>query len=494
MRKNMRGRIRRRLRVFTLLAVLSLQGFGANAATPYDSYSYSHKTGEAQAVLSPAPYVPERIVSGQDLGCELSAPADLVKGSDGCLYIVDTGNNQIHRLSHDLKLRQTYKVFLNGGVEDTFKEPQGLYVDQSGLMYITDAANHRLVLLRRDGTLERIIAEPKSELFPEGYIFYPQKITADDAGRIYLIVKNDYNGIMELDSEGVFVGYVGSSPVQYDPLTMLWKQLMTKAQREKMVLFLPIEYTNMQMDSQGFIFAVSKSKNESQPIKRLNGSGADILERNGYDSEIRGDYGIVSSFVDVCVDTVGNYSLLDAEKGRIFTYNENGFHLYTFGALGNRKGTFRTPVAIEYLDDQLLVLDKTMGNITVFSMTEYAMLIRQGNQQYNQGLYTECRQTWEQVIRMNANFEFAYMQIGKALCWEGQYEEAMRYFVMGNYRGNQVFESDGYNKAFVEYRSAMFIRYLPVIMTAVITIVAGIIIIKIVRRVRKRAKSYYHAD
>ena len=135
-----------------------------------------------------------------------------------------------------------------------------------------------------------------------------------------------------------------------------------------------------------------------------------------------------------------------------------------------------------------------MGNITVFSMTEYAMLIRQGNQQYNQGLYTECRQTWEQVIRMNANFEFAYMQIGKALCWEGQYEEAMRYFVMGNYRGNQVFESDGYNKAFVEYRSAMFIRYLPVIMTAVITIAAGIIIIKIVRRVRKRAKSYYHAD
>ena len=494
MRMDKRGRFRNRLGIAALLAAFSLQGFGASAATPYDSYSYSHKTGEAQAVLSPAPYVLETIVSGQELGCELSAPADLVKGPDNFLYIVDTGNNRIHRLSHELELLQTYTTFLNGGVEDTFKEPQGLYVDQSGLMYITDAANHRLVLLRRDGTLERIIAEPKSELFPEGYIFYPQKITADDAGRIYLIVKNDYNGIMELDNKGVFVGYVGSSPVQYDPLTMLWKQLMTKAQREKMVLFLPIEYTNMQMDSQGFIFAVSKSKNESQPIKRLNGAGADILERNGYDGSIRGDYGIVSSFVDVCVDSVGNYSLLDAEKGRVFTYNENGFHLYTFGALGNRKGTFRTPVAIEYLDDRLLVLDKSMGNITVFTMTEYAALIRQGNQQYNKGLYAACRQTWEQVIRMNANFEFAYMQIGKALCWEERYEEAMEYFVKGNYRGNRVFESDGYNKAFMEYRSALFIRYLPFIMTAVIVIAAGIIIFKLVRRVRKRAKGYYHGD
>lgn len=58
------------------------------------------------------------------------------------------------------------------------------------------------------------------------------------------------------------------------------------------------------------------------------------------------------------------------------------------------------------------------------------------------------------MIRLNSNFEFAYTQIGRALCWEERYEEAMAYFKKGNYRGSEVFESDGYNKAFTEYRFA----------------------------------------
>lgn len=460
----------------------------AAAEPPYDSLNYSESTGEFRVTQAPAPYLPERTVSAADLGCTLVEPSDLVKGPDGRLYIVDAGGNAVHRLTADFQLEATFSAFGPDGT-DTFKEPRGMFVTADGRMYVADAGNRRLVVLHEDGTLDRLIEAPESELFPEGYVFSPQKIVVDTAGRIYLVVKDDSNGVMELDEQGDFVGYIGSSPVQFDPVQLLWKQLMTEEQREKMVLFLPIEYANLHLDEDGFLFAVSQSMSEKKPVKRLNGSGKDILNAD-FTLQMNSS-GYNDQYMDVTTDAVGNYTLLDKNNGRLITYNSDGQHLYTFGALGNRVGTFRAPAAVVSAEDKLLVLDSVMANITVFSMTEYARLIREGGLLYNQGKYAESRETWEQVIRLNSNFEFAYTQIGRALCWEERYEEAMAYFKKGNYRGSEVFESDGYNKAFTEYRSQLLTRYMPVILTAVIVLAAVCAVIGIVRRVRRNVRSFF---
>ncbi len=54
----------------------------------------------------------------------------------------------------------------------------------------------------------------------------------------------------------------------------------------------------------------------------------------------------MSSFIDVVVDDSGRYSALDATRGRIFTYDDDGNLLYIFGGLGNQMGTFTRPVAL----------------------------------------------------------------------------------------------------------------------------------------------------
>ena len=61
----------------------------------------------------------------------------------------------------------------------------------------------------------------------------------------------------------------------------------------------------------------------------------------------------------------------------------------------------------------------------------------------------------------------------------------------GNYRGSEVFESDGYNKAFTEYRSQLLTRYMPVILTAVIVLAAVCAVIGIVRRMRRNVRSFF---
>lgn len=150
---------------------------------------------------------------------------------------------------------------------------------------------------------------------------------AGQEGQIYAVSKNDYTGLLELDREGNFLGYIGSTTVTYNWVDMLWKKLMTQTQKDKLVQFVPVEYNSLALDDDGFIFAVSASETESRPVRRLNPSGADVLSHNGYVEEIDGDAGFRSAFVDVCAGEDGLYHLLDSRKGRIFTYDADGYLL-----------------------------------------------------------------------------------------------------------------------------------------------------------------------
>ena len=79
---------------------------------------------------------------------------------------------------------------------------------------------------------------------------------------------------------------------------------------------------------------------------------------------------------------------------------------------------------------------------------------------------------YNQVLKLNSNFELAYAQIGKVELRQKNYESAMKYFKLGNFRGDKVTLITGYNKAFSEYRREWAQRYLWTI-----PIAAGLLII-----------------
>ena len=96
---------------------------------------------------------------------------------------------------------------------------------------------------------------------------------------------------------------------------------------------------------------------------------------------------------------------------------------------------------------------------------------------YSKGLFTESKELWEKVLRLNANCEIAYSGIGKALYEEQQYKEAMTYFKKG-------YDRSGYNKAFKEYRMRLMQTILPWVGSAVLVLVVGMFVYKRVRRLR----------
>ena len=51
--------------------------------------------------------------------------------------------------------------------------------------------------------------------------------------------------------------------------------------------------------------------------------------------------------------------------------------MYVFGGLGNQMGQFHTPAAIDRIGEDFLVLDKALGEITVFRTTEYGRTLNE---------------------------------------------------------------------------------------------------------------------
>ncbi len=462
------------------------------AFVPYESYTYSTQTGEAVAQYCPTPYYPAFTIDRSTIGVPLVTPTCMCFDNEGNLYITDSSANRLIVLDKDYRLKASIDTLEDqDGNFDFLGGPEGVFVDDNGEIYLCDTKQRRILVLDQNYTLIRKYEgiRPINDNEGEEYVFMPTRIVVDSSGNMYVLVQNEYQGIMQLDSEGNFISFMGSNKVTYDPITKLWKQIMSKEQQAQLEQFLPVEYTNLSQDSEGLIYTVSKADN-NDPIKRLNLSGKDVLIRNGY-VDVAGDVAPADSdsqaplslFVDIASDENGLIYALDANQGRVFVYNAEGFLFYVFGGIGTQLGTFATPSAIEVNGTDVLVADQGNPRITVFRRTEYAQMISEADEAYNTGDYDRSVELWNKVIEYNSNFELAYAQIGKVCLRREQYKEAMEYFELGNFRGDTVTKTTGYNKAFSEFRRETAAKWLG---PAVITVVALFIAWRVFRFFRKR--------
>ena len=236
-----------------------------------DSYTY---TEDREAAPGPAVYRNVLEVFGEDLGIgALKEPQDLFVLQDNLVYVADTGNNRIVVLDKYLRLVRTISTFDNNGVEDRFASPQGLFVADDGTLYVADYGKNRVVVLDSSDQLIRTIENPTDqELIPANFRFRPKKVVADRVGRVYVIAEGVLEGLMEFDEQGVFSGYIGAPPVRPSLWEYFWRQIMTDAQKERSVLFIPTEYSNTDIDEKGFIYTTvaGGGTERSAIIRRLN--------------------------------------------------------------------------------------------------------------------------------------------------------------------------------------------------------------------------------
>ncbi|MCM3782795.1 gluconolactonase [Neobacillus mesonae] len=433
------------------------------AIAPYESYTYNYYE---EAVPAPDAFLPDKSVSGLDLGIgNFVTPQDLVISSEGKIYIADTGNQRIIVLTRDWKVERIITSFMKDGTEQTFNLPSGIAVNEEGDLYIADTENKRVVVLSPNGELIRIIENPQSDVLGDSFSFVPLKLSVDDAGRVFVTSRGAYEGILQFDETGKFLGYVGTIQVRRNFADYMWRLVATDAQKSQMALYIPTEFSNIDMGEKGFVYATNVDPGSSTPVKRLNPSGEDVLKRYGY-FDVKGDIryrssgtnGGPSKLVDIKYQGNGMYSVLDSLRGRIFTYDHEGNLLYIYGGIGTQIGTFRTPVAIEKLGNQHIVLDQGKETITIFSPTNYGSAITNAVTAHYNGDDEGAVDKWREVLRLNANYDIAYNGIGKSLLYAKENKEAMKYFKLGMDRKN-------YSVAFKRYRKEVLQEHFGTILT-----------------------------
>ena len=410
--------------------------------TRYESYTYNT---DREMIPAPEAYTLERSVNANVLGVSSLPTMQDVFVTDDRIYIA--ASNAIHITDWDFNLIDSITEFEIDDGTDVIRDPAGLFVDDNGNIYVTDPSRQRILLFGADLQLLRAMGKPNA-VGLEDVAYEPLEITVDQVGRMFVVVRNVYEGIMELAPTGDFTRFYGVNNVTFNPLELFWRSIATETQRERMALWLPTDFSNVSINEDGFVYATIQSGSESEPIKLLNSLGQDILR---YPQRMRpaGDYedrGGSSSFIAIDNNEYGSYVALDRTKNRIFTYNHDGYLLYIFGGQGNIEGTFQNPVDVKFMGDRILVVDSLAQSIEVFRPTLYGEAINAAVAADQTNNPDDAAVLWAGVAEMNPQFDLAYISMGDAAYRQGEFDAALENYRLGDYR-------TGYSDAFEQVRS-----------------------------------------
>lgn len=482
---------------FGLMLMMSLLIHTKAASAEEDlfyTYTYDYWGIERE---SPDAYAMNSVMLGSQLGVgDFNAPEGMFI-KDNQIFVCDTLNNRIVQLSYEndkYTFVKEVRELNNNGKTESLSKPYDVYVTDDGLWYVADYGNMRIVIIDSEQNVKGAIYKPEDEETLEAdYQFLPKKLVVDAAGRIFVQAENINKGFMEFESDGEFVGYIGAAEVQFDIIDYFYKLISTQEQREQMEAFVPTEYNNIALDADGFIYATLGTFDEgnyksAKPVRRLNAKGTDILIRNGYYEPVGdiqtgsgGGYKGPSKFSDVTVLDNDCYYCLDMTRGRIFGYDFQGNMLYAFGGIGYREGSFRYPVAIGNLGDSLFVLDKELGTITQMTLTEYGKLINDALNTYKIADYDKSADYWRQVLRLNGNYDLAYIGIGRSLLRQDKFEEAMDYFKL-------KLDYKNYSKAYKLYRKEWIEDHIVIIFVVFLIWLAFIFVRGRIRKFRREVE------
>ena len=475
-----------------VFAVLLALAPAAAAYYSYQSYTYDIN---GNAMQSPDAYVPDEIVTSSSMGIapDLENPSDLFVDDKENVYIADSGNNRIVVLNKRFKLRYYIEKFVNSqGIQDTFNNPQGVFVTETDI-YVCDTDNNRIVIFDRDAKYKRTVEKPIADEFSVDDLYRPKAVAVDRSGRMYVVSSSTYQGIIAMDGDGTFQGFIGAQKSPLSAWQIFWRRFQTQEQLDQQTQTVASEYENITIDDNGMIYVTNinldegaqqsaiqgKSKSgEYAPVKMLNTQGDEILKRNGFyppSGEVRINYSASSSttiygpskIVDVALGPIGTWSIIDKTRSKVFTYDENGSLMFVFGDQGSQLGNMETVNSIVYKGADLLVLDNTADNITVFKRTEYGNILLSALENQKKLNYDEAADNWRGILMRNNNFDEAYVGIGKSYYREGDYQNAMKMY-------EAAYETANYSTAFKQYRKEWVAKYALVVPLVIVAVVVGL--------------------
>ena len=493
-----------------LLMVVTALTVTAGAGSAYQTYVYDVY---GDALYSPDAYTAISSIGSDYMGLELPIenPGDMVTDEALNVYIADTGNNRIVVLDRYYKVNFTISEFSNDqGVPDRLTAPQGVFVSEPNekygkLIWVCDTGSNRIVVFDEFGNFQRIVEEPESSLFDQDSVYKPVAIAVDAYNRLYVVSSTTYQGVIVMTDEGEFTGFIGAQAVPMTAWEIIWRRFQTKEQREASEQKVSTEFNNITINkSKGLVYVTTSTieegavagaikgkdkKGTNSPVKLLNANGSEIMRRNGFwmpageidfssrsTDEITG----VSTIIDAAVGPEDTWSIIDEKRNRIYTYDFDGNLLFAFGDNGTMLGNLGSIEAVAYQGTNMLVLDKTNDNITVFQRTEYGDILLDAIAAEATQDFDLAINLWTDVLKRNSNFDSAYVGIGQAMYRNKDYANSLTYF-------ESAYDTDNWSNSYKEIRKEWMSTYFLLLLLIIVVVIVGIsLFFKWMAKINKR--------
>ncbi|MFN0105976.1 MAG: SMP-30/gluconolactonase/LRE family protein [Bryobacteraceae bacterium] len=164
---------------------------------------------------------------GRATAAQLDGPAGLAVDNGGNLYIADSANSRIRKVSADGVITT---VAGNGraGVEGdggmataaAVGGPLGITVDAAGNLYISQSGNHVVRRVGADGAISRFAGTGAAGFSGDGgaataaMLFNPQGVKADGAGNVY-VADNQNHRIRRITPQGTISTVAGNGTIRF---------------------------------------------------------------------------------------------------------------------------------------------------------------------------------------------------------------------------------------------------------------------------------------
>ena len=434
------------------------------------SYSYNYDVS-GKAIITPPFYQSTGEIKG-----DFSTATDMMIVNDN-LYVLTAHGIDTYSMEKQTRLN----TILSDSVD--FTDARGLFVDKNGDVYITQYEKQSVVKINAQGKKLMDFGAPKSDSISNDFVYKPLRIAVQETGLIYVVSEGLYDGLIQFDPEGNYIGFFGANKVTMTAKLLteqLWNKFRTEEQKKRTTMAIPTNYSSLCLGKNDLVYVCSDSQDlESSQIKKLSPYGNDISPTTY--SNTFGDPMLENKspnvFSDLAVSDNGTITVLDGLNGKVFQYDSVHHLLGVFGGISNQKGTFKSPVAVELYGDHVLVLDTGNNAVAIFAPTAYGDLLRKGSSLYLNGRIQEASEYFEKINKVTGNLAWILSGLGQAALERGDYKAGMQYF-------KAAVDTEGYNQCFEAYRSGIISKYFWVffLMIAVLFVFAWIFMSRAIKK------------
>jgi uncharacterized protein (TIGR03437 family) len=304
---------------------------------------------------------------GPATGASLFVPLGLAVDANGNIYISDFGNSRVRKVSSGGIISTVAGNGLFGYSGDggpaasaLLNAPEGLAVDTAGNLYIADSGNQRIRKISPAGIISTVAGNGVAEFSGDGgqataaALYSPKGVAVDAAGNLYIADQNN-NRIRKVTPGGIITTVAGSGTRGFGgdggPATSA-------------LLYWP---TAVAVDLAGNLYIADQNNNR---IRKVGPDGTITTVAGNGTGGFSGDGGpatnaALSGARRVAVDTAGNLYLGDAGNGRIRKVSPDGIISTVAGNGGFRfSGDGGLAAGASLQNPQNLALD-VAGNLFV---------------------------------------------------------------------------------------------------------------------------------